>query len=109
MVTRHQPKHSFNGWTLNYNKFLNSEDWGGSIQYLIYEAASGGPFAMGLEYNYKLIDNKNHFGFKPIIGITIKRYTVTYSYNFDFYRIESERIRQHEINFGAHFTLLKRK
>ena len=106
---RHDGKYSFNGYTLNYVKYTGNADWGASTQYMIYEASHIGQGAFGLECNYKSIDNSDHISLKPIIGLTFDLASISYAYNFDFYRIKSERLRQHELLIGIRMRMTGRQ
>ena len=108
VVQRKHPNHGFNGWTINLSKTFNLSDWGASIQRVINSSTCAGPIGIGLEFNYKSIENTNRFGFKPLIGLSFPLICVSYAYNFDFYNVASERLNQHELIVGFRFPLLKR-
>ncbi len=108
-ATRKHPKYSFIGWTANYSKKLENSDWGASIQTIMYTASTSGPFGIGLEGNYKSVNNTNHFAFKPLIGLSFPIVSIMYGYNFDFYKTKSERINQHELILGFRFPLISKK
>lgn len=109
VAERSHPKYSFVGWTLNYSKKLGNSDWGVSVQNIMYTASTSGPFGMGVEGNFKSVNNKNHFGIKPLIGLSFPVISVMYAYNFDFYEVKSERISQHELIVGIRVPVLQRK
>jgi hypothetical protein len=108
-TTRKHPKLSFSGYTLNFNKSIKNADWGVSGQLIHYSASSSGPIGFGLELNYKNIQNQDHFGFKPLIGLSFSIVSIMYAYNFDLYNIKSDRLRQNELILGFRIPILRRK
>ena len=107
--SRRNQKYSFIGYTANYTRQLTGSDWGASAQLVGYSAASSGPIGAGLEINYKSIKNTNHYGFKPLLGLSFPIISSMFGYNFDFYKIPSQRINQFEIIFGLRYALLRAK
>lgn len=97
-------KYSFTGWTANYCKKLDNEDWGVSIQTLAYSANG-----VGLEGNYKAIHHSPHYSFKPLIGLSFPFVSIMYGYNFDFYKIKEERIRPSELILGLRLAIIRWK
>lgn len=104
---RSNPKFSFIGWTVNYTKKLENKDWGASIQAISYSGSHDGPFGLGIEVNYKSVNNKDHFCFKPLIGLSFPVFSIMYAYNIDFYDVKSERINQHELILGLRLAFVK--
>jgi hypothetical protein len=108
-VTRKNSKYSFIGWTVNYSKKLENSDWGASIQNVLYSGTENGPLGIGIEINYKSINQTDHFGAKPLIGLSFPLVSIMYAYNFDFYKTESERINQHEIILGLRLAIFRQR
>ncbi len=106
---RRHSKYSFVGWTINYSKKLENADWGASIQTILYTSTADGPFGIGLEGNYKSVNNTDHFCFKPLIGLSFPFVSIMYAYNFDFYKIKADRINQHELILGLRLAILRQK
>jgi hypothetical protein len=102
-------KFSFIGYTANFTKTLNNSDWGASVQAIGYSGATSGPLGGGLEVNYKSVKNTNHYGIKPLLGLSFPIVSIMFGYNFDFYKVPSERINQFEIIFGLRYALLRTK
>jgi hypothetical protein len=108
-ATRKHSKYSFIGWTANYSKAIKNSDWGASVQTIIYTGSASGPFGIGLEGNYKSVNNTDHYCFKPLIGLSFPIISIMYAYNFDFYKIKTDRINQHEIILGIRLPVLRQK
>ena len=108
-VARKNSKYSFTGWTVNYSKKLENSDWGASIQNVLYSGTVNGPIGIGIEINYKSINQSDHFGVKPLIGLSFPFVSIMYAYNFDFYKTVSERINQNEIILGLRLAIFRQK
>jgi hypothetical protein len=102
-------KYSFVGLTVNYSRSLIYNDWGSSLQLGIYPGATHPSLGFALEGNYKSINKTNHFCFKPLIGFSFPIASLMYAYNFDFYKIKTERINQHEIILDLRLVVLRIK
>jgi hypothetical protein len=100
-------RYYFSGYTVSYTKNLNNSDWGLAIQYITYSGSYDGPGVFGIEANYKSVQLQNHFGMKPIIGLSFPMWSIAYGYNFDLYREKSQRISQHELVLGLRLRLIK--
>lgn len=108
-AVRKNEKYYFSGYTISYSKNLNNSDWGLAGQYIVYSGTYDAPSAIGLEVNYKSVQYKDHFGIKPIIGLSFPMWSVTYGYNFDLYKTKDQRISQHELIFGLRLRIIKWK
>lgn len=86
---------------------FNNKDWGLAIQSVGYSGSYEGPLGLGIEFNYKSVNQANHFGLKPIIGLSFPIWSIMYGYNFDLYKPKSERISQHEFILGFRIRVLK--
>lgn len=106
-VSRKHKKYSFIGYTLSYNNHFNNSDWGLAFQTVAYSGNYDGPIGIGLEWNLKKISGANHFGLKPMLGLSFPIWSVMYSYNFDLYQNKVERISQHELTLGLRIRVLK--
>ncbi len=105
--SRRNGKYTFIGYTLNYSTQLNNSDWGLALQSVAYSATYEGPIGVGLELNMKNRSATNHFGFKPLIGLSFPMWSVMYGHHFDLNRNKMERINQHELIFGLRLRCLK--
>lgn len=106
---RDNEQYYFSGYTISYSKSINNSDWGLVAQYIAYSGTYSGPIALGIEMNYKSVNTANHYGIKPIIGLSFPIWSVTYGYNFDLYGNKEERISQHELIVGLRLRVLKWK
>ena len=101
-------KFKFNGFTFSFNKKLENKDWGLATQLIGYCADFKNPIGAGIELNYKSIEHSDHFSVKPLIGLSLPLISFMYGYNFDFYKIKSLRVNQHELIMGIRIPVLKR-
>lgn len=108
-LTRKHTKFTFLGWAFNYSKKLENSDWGASVQTIAYAGTANGPGAIGLEGNYKSINQTNHLSFKPLIGLSFPIVSLMYAYNFDFYKIKADRVSQHELILGLRLAMIRFK
>ena len=106
-LNRDNKSFSFIGYRLSYSDNLNNSDWGIAAQSI----ALGGSFrnfpGFGIEVYYKSISQKNHFGIKPLIGLSFPYFNIMYGYNLDLYNVKSERLSQHELIFGLSLNVFK--
>ena len=105
---RQSRKYGFNGWTFNYSKKPENSDWGTSVQTIGYSGTFNAPVSVGLEINYKSVSNKDHYSFKPLVGLSCPFVSLMYAYNFDFYKTKAERIKQHELILGLRFAVWRK-
>jgi hypothetical protein len=106
-LTRVDPEFTFHGFTFNYTKKLNNSDWGTSVQSVCYTGTE--LLGVGIEGSYRSVNYTNHFCFKPMIGFSVFFGTLMWGYNFDFYRLKSQRISQSELSLGGRIPILREK
>jgi hypothetical protein len=106
-INRNNESFSFIGYRLNYSDNLDNHDWGLALQSIVIGGKFDNITAFGIELNMKNVEHRNHFGFKPMIGISLPYFNLMYAYNFDFYSIKEARISQHELILGISINVLK--
>lgn len=106
-VSRKKEQYSFIGYTVSFSKSLANSDWGIALQSVAYSGNYDGPGGLGIEVNMKRISGLDHFGIKPIIGLSFPIWSVMYGYNFDLFEDKSQRISQHELILGLRIRALK--
>lgn len=106
-VSSTKEQYCFIGYTLSYMDNFKNKDWGVAIQSVAYGGSYDGPLGLGIELNYKSVNQTDHYGLKPIIGLSFPVWNVMYGYNFDLYKPKTERISQHELILGFRIRVLK--
>lgn len=106
-LSRSEEQYCFIGYTLSYIDNLHNKDWGVALQSVAYSGSYDGPMGIGFELNYKSINQIDHFGLKPLIGLSFPIWSVMYGYNFDLNKPKTERISQHELILGFRIRVLK--